>query len=83
MEKISVWSYRVHTEVVSFLILSKFRTSCGFVEGWEKTHVRQKKVKKASLYCHHFVLHFPISFLWFYLYWALEKRLVYPSNSDN
>lgn len=45
-------SYRVHTEAVSFLILSKFRTSCGFVEDWEKNTCKTKKGGKGKFVFH-------------------------------
>lgn len=38
MGEIDVQSYRAHTEVLSFLILLKFRTDCGLVEDWGKKY---------------------------------------------
>lgn len=79
MGKINVQSYRAHREVMSCLILLKFRTSCGSVEDWEINTLKRvrhlkKKKKKASLYCHYFVLHFPISSFVFLLVVGLRER---------
>lgn len=45
MGKIDVQSYRAHTEVLNFLTLSKFRTGCGSVVGWEKNHTKKFHIK--------------------------------------
>lgn len=90
MGKIDVQSYRTHTEVLSFLILLKFRTSCGLVEDWgEKNiqksfrHLNNTKQKRASVsvYYHYFVLRFPISSFAVFLVVG-QRRLSCPSDLD-
>lgn len=82
MGKIDVQSYRAHTEVLSFLILLKFRTGCGSVEDCGKKNIKkfrtfkQHKTKKGrffsvlSLFC----AHHPISSFAVFLVVGLRER---------
>lgn len=93
MGKIDVQSYRAHTEVLSFLILLKFRTDCGSVEDWGKKNIKkfqtfkQHKTKKGRCFSVLSVFCAASSHLFFFSFSCSGlkggRRLLYPSHMDN